>query len=345
MTLQRPIMVAVGGDSGSGKTTLVGGLARIFGAERITTISLDDYHLLDRAARKEAGVTALNPAANDFALMAEHVHRLRQGESITKPTYDHGSGRFGRDEVVEPREIVVVRGLFPLFSEDLRSAFDVRIWLDPQEELKWSWKVRRDCAQRGYSVPEVIRQIVERRDDQLSFIAPQLAHADLVVRFYPPPGYFRPGTGVEHDDAHLNVRIHLERRLPPLDLDDVLGADGGASGRTIRLLDVDSPFAGTHGSAVALEIDGTVSPARAKELDERIWAHIGAHPYVRPDDIGGFLDGETLRHSDPLGLTQLLIAYQVVRAERGLDVDAPSVANGGRPARRVAARSTERVAS
>jgi phosphoribulokinase len=201
--------------------------------------------------------------ANDFALVADHVRASAGRPVASRPATTGREVRARRDGRAAP--VVVIRGLFPLFTEELRSAFDVRIWLDPQEELKWSWKVRRDCAQRGYSVPEVIRQIVERRDDQLA-IAPQLAHADLVVRFYPPPGYFRPGTGVEHDDAHLNVRIHLERRLPPLDLDDVLVADGGASGRTIRLLDVDSPFAGTHGSAVALEIDERLSPARAASL-------------------------------------------------------------------------------
>ena len=44
------------------------------------------------------------------------------------------------------------------------------------------------------------------------------------------------------------------------------------------------------------------------------------HRQLRPDDIGGYLDGTTERHSDPLALTQLLIAYQVVQAklERGL---------------------------
>ncbi len=344
MTTLRPIMVAVGGDSGTGKTTLVSGLARIFGAERITTISLDDYHLLDRAARRQAGVTALNPAANDFGLMADHVRRLRRGETIVKPTYDHSTGTFGPPETVSPREIVVIRGLFPLFSEELRSAFDVRIWLDPQEELKWSWKVRRDCAQRGYSVPEVIRQIVERRNDQLSFIAPQVAHADLVVHFYPPPGYFRPGTGVEHDDAHLNVRIHLDGRLPRLDLDDVLAADAGEDRRAIRLLEVESPFAGSEGPAVALEIDGTVSPARARELDQRIWTHIGTHRYLRPDEIGGFLDGTTVRHSDPLALAQLLVAYQVVRAERSR-VAGPAATGPSRHAQRATARRAQPIAS
>jgi len=312
MNTRRPIMVAVGGDSGTGKTTLVSGLYRIFGSERITNICLDDYHRLDRAGRKRAGLTALNPAANHITLMAEHVEALRRGESIRKPTYDHSTGTFGPMERVTPREIVVIRGLFPLYGPRLRAAFDVGVWLEPQEELKWSWKVRRDCAQRGYSVPEVIRQIVERRDDQLRHIGPQRSHADLVVEFHPPSRYFVPGTLADHDDAHLNVRIQLGDRLPRLDLDDVLAA-AAAEGRepAIRLTESN----GGHGRPwTALEIDGTVSPDHARRLDERIWSHMETHRELRQDDIGGYLDGTTERHSDVLALTQLLVADLVVRA-------------------------------
>jgi phosphoribulokinase len=324
MKLNRPILVAVGGDSGTGKTTLVSGLYRIFGSERITNICLDDYHKLDRAERKRGGVTALNPIANDLELMAEHVGRLQGGETITKPTYDHSTGTFGPAETVVPRDIVVIRGLFPLFTADLREAFDVRIWLDPQEELKWSWKVRRDCAQRGYSVPEVIRQLMDRREDQLAYVAPQRTHADLVVRFEAPPGYFLPGTAVEHDDAHLDVRIDLHERLPRLDLDDVLAAGNGGSRPAIRFRDGDGrePAAARFGT---LEIDGTVAPDRARELDERVWAHMERHRHLRPDEIGAYLDGTTARHSDPLALTQLIVAYQIVQAgiERGSRLAAP----------------------
>ncbi|OGO55602.1 MAG: hypothetical protein A2V84_02815 [Chloroflexi bacterium RBG_16_70_13] len=317
MTTKRPVMVAVGGDSGTGKTTLVSGLYRIFGADRITNICLDDYHRLDRAGRKAARVTALNPFANDLELMADHVARLRRGETITKPTYDHSTGTFGPRETVSPREVVVIRGLFPLFTPALREAFDVRIWLDPQEELKWSWKVRRDCAQRGYSVPEVIRQLMDRRADQLAHIEPQRAHADVVVRFEAPPGYFLPGTSVEHDDAHLDVRIDLHERLPRLDLDDVLASRDRAHA-PVRLVTTSAP-ATAGGRFTTLEIDGTVGREQARELDERVWAHLETHRHLRPEEIGSFVDGTTPRHSDPLALTQLIVAYQVIRA--GVDRD------------------------
>ena len=314
MITNRPILVAVGGDSGTGKTTLVSGLYRIFGSERITNICLDDYHKLDRAGRKKARVTALNPRANDLDLMVDHVNRLRRGETITKPTYDHATGTFGPAETVAPREIVVIRGLFPLFTTELNAAFDVRIWLDPQEELKWSWKVKRDCAQRGYSVPEVIRQLMDRRDDQLAFIAPQKKHADAIVRFQAPAGYFLPGTSVDHDDAHLDVRIDLHERLSRLDLDDVLAAGSDAPRPAIRLRHGAATTPSDGGRFTTLEVDGTISPRLANDLDERIWAHMETHRHLRPNGIGDYLDGETPRRSEPLALTQLIVAYQVARA-------------------------------
>lgn len=310
----RPIMVAVGGDSGSGKTTLVRGLYRIFGADRITNLCLDDYHRLDRADRKRLGVTALNPRANDIELMQRQVAALARGETISKPTYDHSTGTFGPHEEVAPREIVVIRGLVPLLTPGLRSAFDLRVWLRPQEELKWAWKVKRDCAERGYSLPEVIRQIVDRLDDHRRYLEPQREHADLLVQFYPPEGYFGPGIAVDHD-AHLNVRLRLGPKLPPIDLRDLLVAAAGSDPPPIRL----APDSDANGLSI-LEIDGTISPAHAIELDERIWAHMATHRHLRPEEIGGYVDGSIERHSDPLALTQLLIAYHVVQArlQRGL---------------------------
>jgi phosphoribulokinase len=251
--------------------------------------------------------------------MVDHVTRLGRGETIVKPTYDHSTGTFGPTETLTPREIVVIRGLFPLFTPELDAAFDVRIWLDPQEELKWSWKVKRDCAQRGYSIPEVIRQLMDRRDDQLAFIAPQGHRADLIVRFRAPAGYFLPGTAVDHDDAHLDVGIDLHDRLPTLDLDDVLAAGSKVPTPAIRLRRDSANVASDGGRFATLEIDGTISPRLAHDLDERIWAHMETHRHLRPSEIGDYLDGTTPRHSEPLALTQLIVAYQVARAgiERG----------------------------
>ncbi len=157
------------------------------------------------------------------------------------------------------------------------------------------------------------------RPRQLAFIAPQQKNADLIVRFQAPAGYFLPGTSVDHDDAHLDVRIDLHERLSRLDLDDVLAAGSNLPRPAIRLRHGTADAASDGGRFTTLEIDGTISPRLAHDLDERIWAHMETHRHLRPSEIGDYLDGATPRHSEPLALTQLIVAYQVARLgiERG----------------------------
>ena len=68
---------------------------------------------IGRPARRSASRRSA-PQANRMDLMAEHLRALAAGTSVSKPTYDHHTGTFGDDEVVEPGEIVIVEGLLPL---------------------------------------------------------------------------------------------------------------------------------------------------------------------------------------------------------------------------------------
>ena len=141
-------VVALVGDSGAGKSTLARGCADILGTDRVTQISLDDYHALDRAARTATGLTALHPDSSHLALMGQHARLLRNGETIFKPVYDHADGTFGRPQFVRPGAIVLVNGLHGLFTPELRSLWDVSVFLDPAPELRAAWKIKRDTATR-----------------------------------------------------------------------------------------------------------------------------------------------------------------------------------------------------
>jgi phosphoribulokinase len=182
----RPLMLGLVGDSGCGKSTLVRGIRQIFGKHRVTEICLDDYHLYDRAERARQGLNALDPAANNLTLMTEHLRRLRQGQRILKPVYDHTTGCFSHPEAVAPRPVVIVHGLFTLFTPELAKLFDLSLFLDPEESLRLEWKIARDTQKRGYQLAEVLRQIEERRPHAAAYIAPQKSSADLVVSFQRP---------------------------------------------------------------------------------------------------------------------------------------------------------------
>ncbi len=174
--------IGVAGDSGSGKTTFTQSIREIFGEDLVTTITLDDYHLYDRAQRREMGVTPLDPAANRIDLIEEHLAELKAGRTIMKPVYDHAVGTFGAPVPFTPGKIVILEGLHTLFTPRLRALLDFTLFVEPDREVKEAWKIRRDMAKRGYDRDQVLKEILERQPDYLRYIAPQRGFADVVVR-------------------------------------------------------------------------------------------------------------------------------------------------------------------
>lgn len=304
--IQQPLFVAVCGDSGSGKTTLTDGMVRVFGQERVAHICLDDYHTVDRATRLRTGITALHPAANNIALMAEHLRCLAHGESIIKPVYDHKTGTFGKPEVFRPADIIIVHGLHPLYTKELRDLAHVHIFLDPETALLQQWKIMRDSTVRGYTVEQVRQQMAIRRRDSRLFIQPQKQYADIIIRFSRGSLYYRT-----RDPTHLDVRLIEAKDTPKIDLSDVVEASKKGDRPALRLLE--QVYAGELRDV--LEIDGTISHQEACELEDVIWAHMDNVSHLRPDrlsQLGLFYTGNILRQSDPLALTQLIILYHVV---------------------------------
>ena len=302
----RPIMIAVGGDSGTGKTTLCRGLDLIFGHERIETICLDDYHALDRLQRKAVGLTALDPRANNFAAMEEDMWTLRDGRAIDKPIYDHSDGTFKGPERVEPKDIVVVQGLFPLYTRALRSLFDVTVWLDPEPEIKAAWKIQRDTLQRGYEESEVLAEMQKRQPDIEKHIAPQGKFSDLTVTFH------RPADWEAHKDpAKLDARIRKGGRFRALDYSEFESAS-----TSIRQLQQTS---GSGFPETIIELEGRIEPHVAASVEDKIWAHMDSHAHLRPERLGEFKDAKGItKISYSLALAQLLIARRVVLIENEL---------------------------
>ena len=204
--VDRPIILGIVGDSASGKTTIASGIVEILGDENVVTICCDDYHRLDRAARAEAGFSALDPRANYIDILEQHLRLLRFRKPILKPVYNHNTGKCDVPELIEPRPYVIVEGLLGYSTRVLRDVFDVKVYLEPEEELRIRWKLQRDCAMRGYTRDGVLAQLQRRKGDSANFVQPQRTFADIVVRFYPPAGR------IDEVGAKLNVGTFCGRR-------------------------------------------------------------------------------------------------------------------------------------
>ena len=303
--VDRPIILGIVGDSAAGKTTLTAGIANIMGPERVVTICTDDYHRYDRRERAEKGLSALNPKGNYIDILEQHIQLLREGKPILKPIYNHVRGTLDRPVYVEPREYIIIEGLLGYSTRAMRDAYDVKVYLEPTENLRVKWKVQRDCTKRGYDEAEVLSSLEKRARDSVDFIQPQRTFADMVVSFYQPDGRDQE-TG-----AHLNVRHTLRPTLPHPDLTPILEV-GAKKGLRLELArDID-------GKPVdVLDIAGDVNIERANAMKNLLWDLIPEAQHLR-ENVGTFTDEENnLSISHPLALSQLMITYHMVKAAMG----------------------------
>jgi phosphoribulokinase len=300
----RPVMLAIAGDSAAGKTTITQGLVEALGADRCTAVCVDDYHAYDRAERRGLPFTPLHPACNYIRIMEQHLQLLAMGQPVLKPVYDHHTGQLTRPMLVEPREFVIVEGLLPLHTKLARACFDATVYLDPPEEIRRDWKVRRDCAERGYTAEAVLAELERREPESAAFIRPQRAFADIVIRFAPLPGRVVPyGTP-------LSAELLLRPTIRHPDLDGVVpeGAAGGP-GTAIHLRlarDAD-------GRPVdALHVHGDAAREDSMVVEKAIWSRLGADSGP-PACLGRIREGQ---RSEPLAITQLLLVYHLLDAAR-----------------------------
>jgi phosphoribulokinase len=287
-------MLGIVGDSGSGKTTVTRGLVRVLGEDQVTHFCADDYHRYDRKQRATLGITPLHPECNHLDVLAQHLRHLRNGEPVLKPVYRHSDGTFGAPVRLEPRRFVVAEGLLAFQNRELCEMFDVRVYLDPPEELRRRWKVQRDCSRRGYSTDQVLAELDRREPDSETFIRPQRRQADVVVAFQPEGAL---------DPDHLDARLTLRDSLPHPDLTGVL-ADAEEDGLAV----LERP------GEQELHVPGLLRSERAAQIEETIWERMHFARHLRQQRLGEFTVGTELRRSDSLALVQLLILYHLVTA-------------------------------
>ncbi len=177
-----PIMVGLAGDSASGKDTLTGLLNAMFESNKVTVICGDDYHHWPRGHSMWQVYTHLDVRANKLHDQHRHALALSRGGAVVKGVYDHQTGVFTEEQTLDPSEVVIFQGLHALAIQNQRMLYDFKIFLDPDDNLRRFWKIRRDCDRRGYNPDQVMQSLSLREPDRHKFIEPQKEYADLVIR-------------------------------------------------------------------------------------------------------------------------------------------------------------------
>ncbi len=283
-------ILGVAGDSGSGKTTFTEGIRSIFGTDLVSTITLDDYHSLDRDSRRKQGLTALNPEANRIEQLEQDLILLKRGVPVEKPVYNHTTGLFDPPVVFHPKKILILEGLHPLFTPALRRYLDFTLFVDPTKEVKSDWKIRRDVKMRGYAREDVIQEMAEREPDYERYIAPQKEFADAVIGI----DYSEYGRHLGEERNVYRVKLsqnRMKQTIENIDLSLDLYSILSLSERNFSLKFLTSEHNGQKMGEMI--IDGELSEHVVKKLEYSIEQQTQVHPisifkhrnYVTAGDI------------------------------------------------------------
>ncbi|MCX6692163.1 MAG: phosphoribulokinase [Methanoregula sp.] len=293
-------IIGVAGDSGSGKTTFTQGIRSIFGDEMVSTITLDDYHSLDRAGRKEQGITALDPRANRLDQFEKDITLLKRGIPIEKPVYNHDTGTFGPPVIFHPKKILILEGLHPLFTPAIRSHLDFSLFADPVQEVKYDWKIRRDMGKRGYTREQVTKEIAEREPDYQTYIAPQKEFAEAVIGI----DYSEYGRqlGLQRNVYRITLsQSKMKQKIENIDLSLDLYSILSISQRNFSLKFGSSEHNGHKMGDLIM--DGELSGHVVKKLEQSIEHQTRVHP------ISIFKDRPYVTAGD---LAQLILCWRII---------------------------------
>jgi uridine kinase len=181
----RPFFVGIAGGTGSGKTTVASKLKKAL-PDHVAVIVDHDAYYKDRSRmpkRERDLVNFDHPDALDNALLVRHLDELSAGRTVETPVYDFVTHtRKKETRRIDPVPIVIVEGILIFVDPEMRSRFDVKIFVDTDSDIRVFRRIRRDMESRGRSFDQVDEQYHRTvRPMHLEFVEPSKRWADILI--------------------------------------------------------------------------------------------------------------------------------------------------------------------
>ena len=178
-------IIGIAGGSGSGKTSVTSEIMSLLEGYSIALIAQDYYYKdqshLSFEERLETNYD--HPFAFDNDLLISNLQSLKDGQTVEIPTYDYTNHT--RSDVTitfEPKDVIIVEGIFALENQTLREMMDVKVYVDTDADLRILRRLMRDTAERGRTMESVITQYLNVvRPMHNQFIEPTKKYADLII--------------------------------------------------------------------------------------------------------------------------------------------------------------------
>ncbi len=181
----RPVTIGVAGGTASGKSTVSANLLQQAGSEHIAYLAHDSYYReVEAIPRTQDGrLNFDHPNSLETSLLVAHIRALQNWQAVEQPVYDFAVYARGTETVtVQPQPVILVEGILLFVEPELRESFDIRIFVDTPDDIRFIRRLRRDVAERGRTVDSVIEQYLATvRPMHLEFVEPSKRYADVII--------------------------------------------------------------------------------------------------------------------------------------------------------------------
>jgi uridine kinase len=177
------MITLIAGPSGSGKTTLAQYLAK---KTPSVIVPLDDFYFgRDEKPRiSSVGIWGNDPDYCDVDELIKVVTTLKEGKGVTSPQYSFLTEDRTKPRFIEPKDEIIVEGLWTLNFPVLRELADQKIYLEVPYDIRLERRQNRDL-QRGRS-KEISHSIANEVDSMGRIhVEPYKEFANIIIETSP----------------------------------------------------------------------------------------------------------------------------------------------------------------
>ncbi|MGF3113114.1 uridine kinase [Facklamia sp. P9177] len=181
----RPIIIGVTGGSGSGKSSVSKRILEQFTEMSVLVLAQDNYYKDQSHLTFEERLKTNydHPFAFDNDLFFEHIQAFIRGETIEVPIYDFVNYTRSLETRREAsRDVLILEGILIFEDKMIRDLCDIKIYVDTEDDIRLSRRIKRDVIKRGRSVESVLEQYeTVAKPMHHQFTEPTKRYADIIV--------------------------------------------------------------------------------------------------------------------------------------------------------------------